>query len=197
MSKKYKVLMVVLMTLLLIISFCSTCFGAFEFSYNGTDYSITDLPVDSSENKIIIGRSSNQKDFVLFVSLDGSDFIYKNSDSARCDGRLEIYNYSSFTKGWTKSTSVDCSDSNYKGSYFTLGELVYNNCNVYNPSGELVFQGPPQQGEGILVLIVQETPLEGILQEIVEILPIVLVTIVGLISLRKGLAFLLRTLHQS
>lgn len=49
----------------------------------------------------------------------------------------------------------------------------------------------------VLVPIMEKTPLEGVLQEIVEILPVVLVTLVGLIGLRKALQMLSAVLHRS
>ena len=69
MSKKYKVLMVVLMTLLLIVSFCSTCFGASDsenisFEIDGKKIilpsipSLPDLPANQKYFYTISSESS-------------------------------------------------------------------------------------------------------------------------------------------
>ena len=59
------------------------------------------------------------------------------------------------------------------------------------------FGRPLPMGQGTLPQITQEARLEGVLQEIVEILPVVLLIIVGLIGLRKALAFLQKVLYRS
>ena len=64
-----------------------------------------------------------------------------------------------------------------------------------NGDDDFFFQPPTV--ETTLAPIMEETPLEGVLQEIVGILPVVLVIIAGLIGLRKALAMLSRVLHQS
>lgn len=61
-------------------------------------------------------------------------------------------------------------------------------------AGNSGFTTPPQ---GILAPIVETTPLEEVIKEILGILPIVLITIVGLISLRKALQLLSAVLHRS
>lgn len=49
----------------------------------------------------------------------------------------------------------------------------------------------------ILVPIMEKAPLAKVMEEILEILPVVLMTIVGLIGLRKALKFLLMALRRS
>lgn len=59
---------------------------------------------------------------------------------------------------------------------------------------EVVFQKTPQR---VLVPIMKEAPLVEVIKEVLEILPVILMTIVGLISLRKGLQLLSKVLHNS
>lgn len=58
----------------------------------------------------------------------------------------------------------------------------------------VVFPKTPQR---VLVPIMKEAPLVEVIKEVLEIIPVVLVTIVGLISLRKGLQLLSKVLHNS
>ena len=57
--------------------------------------------------------------------------------------------------------------------------------------------GFPLPLKEVLAPIVRETPLEEAMKEIVEILPVILLTIVGLISLSKGLRLLSTVFHRS
>lgn len=66
--------------------------------------------------------------------------------------------------------------------------------NYYFVSGNAVFYQPPQV---VLTPIMKETPLEEVMKEILGILPVILVIIVGLISLRKALRLLSKVLHRS
>lgn len=68
--------------------------------------------------------------------------------------------------------------------------------NLCDSGSVLVFQKTPVE-EKTLALIMKKTPLEEVMKEILEILPVVLMTIVGLISLRKALQILSRVLHRS
>ena len=66
-----------------------------------------------------------------------------------------------------------------------------------NSDEDFFFNPPTVKATGILAPIVQDSPLEEVMKEIIVILPIVLMTIVGLIGLRKALAFLSTVLHRS
>ena len=78
---------------------------------------------------------------------------------------------------------------------------VGNNA-LYDGGSSLVFQKPPVGEipvvvERTLAPIMEKTPLEEVMKEILGILPVILMTIVGLISLRKALQLLSRALHRS
>lgn len=79
-------------------------------------------------------------------------------------------------------------------------EILASSLDIYkydsstNSLTEQVFPVPLQ---GILAPIVAEAPLAEVMKEILEILPVILMTIVGLISLRKGLQLLSTVLHRS
>lgn len=73
---------------------------------------------------------------------------------------------------------------------------IYTDSSLTSVSYEKeVFQLPPQ--EKTLAPIVEGIPMEGTLMEIVKLIPIVIMTIVGLISLRKALQVLSTFLRNS
>ncbi len=73
-------------------------------------------------------------------------------------------------------------------------DFIASNYDVIKTGSNEVFFKPPQ---GILAPVVAQVTMGKVLQEILGILPIVIVTLAGLIGLRKGLALLFRTLRQS
>lgn len=78
-----------------------------------------------------------------------------------------------------------------------ISQIIYSNTDLCDVNGKLVFQKTPAVAQVVLAPIAQQAPLEGTVQEIVGILPIVLITLIGLIGLRKGLALLSQTLHKA
>lgn len=95
----------------------------------------------------------------------------------------------------TMSTAINKYDDSFVYCYGYLANVVYSTFDIKDSAGNVVFRQAPVVGT--LAPIVQETPLEGTVQEIVEVLPIVLIILVGLISLRKALALLSQILHQA
>lgn len=68
---------------------------------------------------------------------------------------------------------------------------------VLDSSGNVVFQKTPQLREGVLVPIMEKVEMNKTLEEILMILPVVIVTLVGLIGLRKALKTLFSFLHKA
>lgn len=79
--------------------------------------------------------------------------------------------------------------SNFVGNFFASTD-------IYNSNGDVVFQAPPQEQDKVLAPIVEGQEMKP-LQEILQILPIVMIVIVGYLALRKGLATLFRFLRTS
>ena len=104
-----------------------------------------------------------------------NDPIYKNSYSLYGDD-LTFYN--------------SCGNLNIDISGYTASE----NYLIRTENNSVVFPEAPQ---GILTPIAREAPLAEVMKEVLGLIPIVIVTIVGLISLRKGLQLLSTVLHNS
>lgn len=73
------------------------------------------------------------------------------------------------------------------------------NFDVKDTSGNVVFPKAPQEEQVELTLlpVVEQVEMKGILQEILEILPIVMIVVVSYLALRKALSLLFQLLHQS
>lgn len=80
--------------------------------------------------------------------------------------------------------------SNYGYTY-----LCGSNYDIYDDSNNLVFQGAPQATH--LAQIVEQAKPEKTMEEIVGILPVVLITLVSLIALWKGLQAISRILYRA
>lgn len=80
-------------------------------------------------------------------------------------------------------------------TYFDLGSFMYSNTDIKDVDGSLVFQGAPQATH--LAQIVEQAKPEKTMEEIVGILPVVLITLVSLIALWKGLQAILRILYRA
>lgn len=77
--------------------------------------------------------------------------------------------------------------------------LLYNNYDILDEESNVVFQAPTQEvgTQGIIAEQTQGVQMDKTLQEILGILPVVLVVIVALIAIRKGIAMIRISLKKS
>lgn len=224
MSKKYKVLMVVLMTLLLIISFCSTCFGVSEsenisFEIDGKKLilpavpTLPDLPagqkyyiIINSESSKLAGSGGTIRYLRMMINVIDSDCSFVDGgkttrysaasvtlDRSKYGQDIEDYSASSWS---TLGNFNTCNDSpSYYSDY-----LVYSSMDLYK-NGELVFQGPPQQEEGITQILLEETTKAKILDQmkimIVGFLKYLIALVISVIAFYKAWKFLSKQLKKS
>lgn len=87
--------------------------------------------------------------------------------------------------------------SNYGCLFNDYFYVYYNNVpnDLVTANDDIDFFHIPSQG--ILGPIVRQSPTKRVLEEVVKVLPVVLLTLVGLIGLRKALVFLQKVLHRS
>lgn len=200
-DKIFVFLVVLFSVLILFTTIVSATTETFNITgFDGNEYSLPSLPEDLINEKYYVITTDKYGHHHIYcfnesLSIDytsSSSFIYFNGDG---DAKCTHYYY---TDIWQKNEidkGSQSKDSSVKVIYSSDNLLKYKD---QLSSGEDFFYNPPKvEIQGTLALIMQETPLEGVLTEIVEILPIVLMTIVGLIGLRKALAMLLTVLRQS
>lgn len=76
-------------------------------------------------------------------------------------------------------------------------EIFYGTMNVYNSSGNVVFQQPPQEKKVLVEVMEKEQAEKKTIKEILGIIPLTLVVVVSFLGLRKALQMLLSFLRRS
>lgn len=79
----------------------------------------------------------------------------------------------------------------------TLNDVKFSTLDIKDVDGNVVFQGASQDSNSLALAPIVEGQEMKPLQEILQILPIVMIVIVGYLALRKGLATLFRFLRTS
>lgn len=193
----------------------TSCFAVSSFNYNDNTFLITHYPDDGNQYHIIfMGFESNKN--ILFTSSSPMYCSKENSVS----GSLNRVIGSDLKEYYFSYSSEDhiITDFKYVTDRFHNDNPLQSGCyNGYKPvylrfadfdytvveTGEVLFQHAPQteteveQKQTILAPIVDQKETDKTLQQILGILPIVIVVIISLIGLRKALRFLLTQLRQS
>ena len=168
----------------------SKCFASIVIDEN-TVY--PDVPSQYSDMNFVILVSGDNKNLLLFDDLKGNPFIegnnirFKNSKDEY--GTMHWFMMSGdHTDNWSFM-----SDTTFLGS-ISSSKFLYSTVNIMESSdSDKVFFKPPQT----LAPVVATIKMKTVLQEILGILPIMIIVLVGLIGLRKGLALLFLILRQS
>lgn len=202
---------------LIITMFAFMClFGSYvcatdvTFADDNLDVTFTNVNLPYDSYAVFVRRSSDYDVYYIY-SWDSSTskLLYRLSSSGNTSFKCvdSSNNKTSYYYCAVRSDqSFDCStreftlrDSSVTQSYPYY--CLYTNTNIYdydNPN-EVVFQAPPQQVEGLGIIAekTQGVEMNKILQEIVAILPVVLLVIVGILAIRKAIMFLIQLLkHQ-
>lgn len=208
MIKKDKIFVFLVVLLSVIILFSSSVFASTDTcnftGFDGEEHTIPPFDNSASEYKYYIGlkylASSGIRYSYLFFN-DNLDVKFLNGGLtiSSSSGRFKIYACSPGDSHWV--TSANAPDGYETSTWDSSSSPVVIDCH----SDLLVYKSKFVDQEDffltplplVLAPIMEVTPMEGVLQEIVEILPIVLMIIVGLIGLRKALQMLSVVLHRS
>lgn len=129
----------------------------------------------------------------LLVSVnDDGTFTLVKDLSDNCGLWLnEVYVLSSNNSSWELYKQ-----KGYLGIYYAKEKIIYSNIDIYNgiKSDDIFFQAPPQ---GILAPIVEGTKMETTLQEVIHLLPLIIVVVVSFLGLRKALQMLSTLLRRA
>ena len=97
--------------------------------------------------------------------------------------------------------TINSKSSAASGGRYNPENIVYSSLDIYDDSGNMVFQGAPQVNQipEITKTLVEQTTQVGMqpLTLIKTLLPIVIVTIVGLIGFWKAWQLLLKNLRKA
>lgn len=205
----FKILPCIFLVIFIGMICCSSCFASINFNYNDEVYDFPDIPSSLTFNRGEDTFKVSDYDYLLIIYYDnpnyGFAFILHNDDS------LLIKDYSVDKKeividGGFLSVCYDKTQSEYilAGSsknttsiYKPLSEITFSNVNIVNEDGSVVFQAPPQVGEAVIAKQIQPKEMNKTLQEIVGILPIVMIVVVSYLALRKALKMLSTSLRNS
>ena len=195
---------------LLIIMFAVMClYGSKVYASNtfvsveGNTFVLPDFPTDFEYNYYIaFKKTSNNVEYYYLALLndyeDNTNYVQISSD-----GSLRFL--SSNNNKMYRCKTTDSSFSFYEvlsskyGSYcgYSFDELISTQVNIYSAVDySLVFQAPSQT-QTIVASQVGEVEMNKTLQEILGILPVVIVVLVGLIAIRKGILFLMARMKKA
>lgn len=120
----------------------------------------------------------------------GSHYISTVPEDNNINIAVHYYNLNSDSSAWVDDgTWHDCHVDQKSGDH-----IFYSNINVLNTDGTVFFHPAPQ---GIVARQVEKVEMSQVLQEIITLLPQILVVVVSLVGLRKGLKMLETFLRQS
>jgi hypothetical protein len=194
-----KIIFIILFAILLFLLGCSSVFASTSLTdLEGTTYILPDLPEEINGCPYIISRCEKYNTYcLLFVkSNDFSQFVNSDDDvilPVDASGNQCSDVYLAETKTLDNPTSW--TTKKWGGLQpATAHHFIYANYNIYNTDGTVFFQPAPQ---GIVARQVEKVEMSQVLQEIITLLPLILVVVVSLAGLRKGLKMLETFLHQS
>ena len=187
----------------------------FTDTYNNTDYTVT-LPnwvknyhyffysINSGSNSFKYALIVSTSDIYFNQTSNGTyDYVSSSTGvsvlSASSTGMLNGTFYPQSTiNNWSEPTTFS---SGQQVAFYIYGyeDVATFSCNYdvldYNNTDNVVFQAPLQV-QPIVASQVGEVEMNRTLSEIMEILPIVIVVIVGLIAIRKGIIFLITLMKR-
>ena len=151
--------------------------GYYTNKYYLRFYSVDSVLIHQDEQGYFLGCSDYNSSELTDYSVYFLDYIGSDSD------------------GWSYSSGTFRFPANIEESSFSY--IVSSNHDIYDESGNLVFQKPSEPlgvpGEILTQVMTQENPLK----EILKILPMVIVFLVGCVGLRKALVTLRTTLRKA
>lgn len=171
--------------------------------YNGNTYSLPDFSsyVENKDYCIFYGTNKNMGLQFILVPYDSSSYSIKVEKSAgfyslRLSNRFDIIKYNYYCCSLGSSSWSQGQTSDYSGYYFNGGIVDFlTTKDIYDQNGDVVFQKAPQATH--LAQVVEQAKPEKTMEEIVGILPVVLITLISLIALWKGLQAILRILYRA
>lgn len=195
-TTKYKILFILSFLLLTLLLFNTNVFATETIQIEGTDIIISDDILSNFSYYTIL-----KGDIRYYLSVGNSPFILYTRNGV---SRIEATNYNHYGTGVLSdlsnysNLSVNNTSSHDFQSAEGVVEVLYSNCNIYDNTGELVFQLPVQGTTLAQVLAeTQENNPKLVLVEIAKILTLIIVVVVSLVGFRKAWKILRTSLNRS
>lgn len=182
--------------------------------FNGDSFSFEALPdlPEGCDSYLLCDISYNNDNFFIYAWDSSTTYIsqrqsnglisfHKKGTSESSTGYRTSHTSWNNWSTWAKWSSLSNVNSHGYTSKCYTNKALYNYDNVStlkDSDDNILFQAPPQQVEATTILtpIVQGQEMKP-LQEILQILPIVMIVVVSYLALRKGLRMLFNFLRQS
>ena len=188
--------------------------------YDISNYSVFVLSADNSGNTVLVclpGNITLSSDSYLPNSIGYKGSVYYNPKHAQNWMPSDTFLFDS-SNMYSKPTEYLIKKGDYVSCHYPNGgysngntfSVIESSYNIYNvDTNDLVFQQgtssspnptpPSQSGSNTLSPMFNSNSamLNGVLQEIVALLPILLPVLITLLAIRKGLKFCLQTLRSS
>lgn len=191
--------------------------GSFSVYKNDVNYTLSNS-ISSYDYILLFYAPSYNEMTIAFsnteLSLSKRWNEYMNNHAGGWSYNLKVSSGSFYYKNFSPSTISkfatftvsDCSSCSSSLSYQTIEEdyIILSTHDIYcfntsDSTNSLVFQAPTQEvgSQGIIAEQTQGVQMDKTLQEILGILPVVLVVILGLIAIRKGIVMIKAFLKKS
>lgn len=159
--------------------------------------SMTDSDIYNDENPacyIFSASSSNNFNFTLSVTRTTYDSIHDFPFTTLSDSSYLYSLYSNQDINYYRTSDNGLGNASIENVEPTL---LLSASDLYDSNENLVFQVPSQTQPTLVASQVGEVEMNKTLQEILGILPVVIVVLVGLIAIRKGIQFLIARMKKA
>ena len=206
---KNKISFIFLIVIAFIAIFSAKCLATSEFEFNGNTISYPDFSPILEEypdypNYLILYMHDRQCFQAYICNSNGTYVVDSSTNKMSIIGDDSYYYFCMIdknTSSWYRSNGSPGSSFNYSFplDYDKGYSIVDSSFDIYDTNANVVFQKASQpivETQGTLAKIVEEQETEKVMEEIVGILPIVIVVIVSLIAIRKAIQWIRQTLKQ-
>lgn len=209
----FKILPCILIAIFIVMLLTSVCYAesdtnSFVYHSEKLNKDITvKLPQDSENYPYrlvqeIYTEVDNGYTYFVYIFCSNKEFYaLEDGKSITTEGvvyRPNFYKYPSTKFNYTIDLSSDSIYSSYNPStspyVMVLSNVLYSNANINDVNGNQVFLPAPQEGE--LVKVTKSISFLEVFQEILGILPIILLIVIGLLGLRKAINLIFQMLRK-
>lgn len=204
--KNKKILIIALFLILFCLLGCSKCFASVSYTYNGNKITLPEIPEKEGYTNYLVYYVNDNPNIVQ-LKLFPTDLSYY-PNVLKANNNLTLGTYTSSTcavapsysykietgKDWAKESDSGVVGVTSRVTVVACTTDIYYRDFEGKLDDEPFFQPTPQV---VLAPQVEKIQLSQTLEEVLGILPLILVVVVSFLGLRKGLKMLVTFLRQS
>lgn len=209
----FKILPCIFLVIFIGMICCSSCFAS-NYTINFEENNVifpTDFNIDETPYWVLYKYKNGPDDAKVGLVYSSKPFYSWNANNSliafKDDGSVEV-RYFVLSSSVNDYDFSSLSPSKATGWASSVKEILSSNHDIYLctrdssnnfviDDSSLVFQAPPQVEEAVIAKQIQPEEMNKTLQEIVGILPIVMIVVVSYLALRKALKMLSTSLRNS